>query len=471
MLFSDSPGARALRAISDLRTVPFWLDVPERPAARPALARDALADLLVVGAGFTGLWTALLAKRDRPDATVVLVEAGRIADGATGRNGGFLSHSITHGAGNAVARWPHEAGRLGRLGHRNLAELIDDVSAFGIECDLRTCGELTVAVEAYQLEELRAAASAATSIGDRVRLLDAKQVRQRVDSPNYVGGLLDPDVALVDPARLAWGLADACASLGVDIYEGTPIAALADAGPRVVATTPAGTITAKQVALATNAYPGLVPSLGRYVVPVYDYALVTEPLTEQQWSALGWEGRMGLSDSGNQFHYYRPTADGRILWGGYDAVYHRERGVDPAYEVDHAAFGRLAEHFLQTFPQLDGLRFTHGWGGAIDTCSRFSAFWGSAHGGKTAYVAGFTGLGLGASRFGARVMLDRLAGVVNERTSLQMVRSKPLPFPPEPLRSIGIDWTTRALAHADRHEGRRNLWLRALDRVGLGFAS
>jgi hypothetical protein len=146
----------------------------------------------------------------------------------------------------------------------------------------------------------------------------------------------------------------------------------------------------------------------------------------------------------------------------------------PAY-LDHerqgAPFARLSEHFRYTFPQLDGLRFTHAWAGAIDTCSRFSAFWGSAYDGRLSYSLGFTGLGVGASRFGAQVMLDLLSGERTERTGLEMVRTKPIPFPPEPIRGFGIRVTRRAIDKADRNEGRRNLWLRTLDRVGLGFDS
>jgi glycine/D-amino acid oxidase-like deaminating enzyme len=207
------------------------------------------------------------------------------------------------------------------------------------------------------------------------------------------------------------------------------------------------------------------------VVPVYDYVLMTEPLTLIQREAIGWYGREGLSDTGRQFHYTRTTADGRILWGGYDAIYYWNNGFGPHLEREQDSFGRLAGHFFQAFPQLEGLRFTHAWGGAIDTCSRFSPFWGTAHHGKTAYVMGYTGLGVGASRFGARVILDLLDGCPTERTALEMVRTKPLPFPPEPFRSIGINLSRWSMAQADRNQGRENLWLRMMDWLGLGFDS
>jgi glycine/D-amino acid oxidase-like deaminating enzyme len=198
---------------------------------------------------------------------------------------------------------------------------------------------------------------------------------------------------------------------------------------------------------------------------------MTEPLTGAQLANVGWRQRQGVADAGNQFHYYRLTPDNRILWGGYDAVYYNGGRITAARDQNPATFGRLAEHFVQTFPQLEGLRFTHRWGGVIDTCSRFSVFFGTAHRGQLAYAAGYTGLGVGASRFGADTLLDLLSGAATERTALAMVRSKPVPFPPEPARSAVIQLTRAAIARADRRQGRRGPWLRTLDRLGAGFDS
>jgi len=223
--------------------------------------------------------------------------------------------------------------------------------------------------------------------------------------------------------------------------------------------------------LATNAFPSLLRRYRLLTVPVYDYALMTEPLTPAQRESVGWTNRQGLGDSANRFHYFRLTADHRVLWGGYDAVHHYGRRVRAEWDDRPETWARLAEHFFTCFPQLEGIRFTHAWGGAIDTCSRFSPFFGTAHRGKVAYAAGYTGLGVGASRFGAEVMLDLLAGLRTERTDLQMVRTKPLPFPPEPFAWTGIALTKWSLARADAHGGRRNLWLRTMDRLGLGFDS
>ena len=310
------------------------------------------------------------------------------------------------------------------------------------------------------------------SFGDNVELLTSEQTQARVKSPLYKGSLWDPDgTALVDPARLVWGLERACIKLGVKIFENTHVEWLEPTKEGMTVHTPYGSVYAQKVALATNVYKSLIRRAHKYVIPVYDFQLVTEPLTPAQLESIGWKEREGLSDAGNQFHYYRMTKDNEILWGGYDAIYNFRGKVRQEYESDAQTYAHLAEAFLETFPQLKGIKFTHGWGGAIDTCSRFSPFWGKAYGGRVAYVMGYTGLGVGSTRFGAQVMLDLLDGVDNERTRLTMVRKKPLPFPPEPFRFIFIRLTQWSINRADEKQGRRNLWLRLLDLLGLGFDS
>jgi glycine/D-amino acid oxidase-like deaminating enzyme len=297
-----------------------------------------------------------------------------------------------------------------------------------------------------------------------------------VHSPVYRGGIWDrTDAGLVDPGRLVDGLRAAAERLGVRIFEGTRADALEDVGGRsgeaVVVRADGGRVRARRVLLATSAFPPLLRAIRRYVVPVYDYALVTEPLSAGQREAIGWRRRQGLSDGANQFHYYRLTPDDRILFGGYDAVYRYGGPVGPQHDDDGHSFARLAAHFFHLFPQLRGLRFAYRWGGAIDTSSRFSVFFGTAHAGRVAYAVGYTGLGVGATRFGARVALDLLDARETEATRLRYVRRRPVPFPPEPLRSAVVQLTRNRLAAADRHEGRRGVWLRTLDRLGLGFDS
>ncbi len=472
---TTSPAAGALAAA---RPVPYWLDQPDAPAPEAALHGSVVADLAVIGGGFTGLWAALQAIEDDPGRDVVLLEGRRLAWAGTGRNGGFCSASLTHGLANGHDRFPAELGTLERLGLRNLDEIEAAIARYGIDCDFARTGELSVATQAWQADGLRETAGLAAGLGisgDGMRLLDAAAVRAEVQSPTYLAGLWDTrGCATVDPARLARGLRLACLEAGVRIFEGSAVRAVtSEHGPagELTLSTASGSVSARRVALATGAFSPLLRRLRYYLIPVYDYVLMTEPLTAGQLASIGWQHRQGVGDSGNQFHYYRLTADNRILWGGYDAVYYYGSIITAARDQRPATFTRLAEHFFATFPQLEGVRFTHKWGGVIDTCSRFCAFFGTARGGRLAYAAGYTGLGVGASRFGARVLLDLLGGEPTELTEIELVRTRPLPFPPEPLRSAGVQLTRWSLARADEHGGRRNLWLRALDKAGLGFDS
>ena len=450
-------------ALAPSRNAVFWLEDTGEVASYDALAGSTTADLTVVGGGYCGLWTALLAKRRNPGARVVLLEANTVGWAASGRNGGFCEASLTHGEENGRSRWPDEYDVLERLGAANLDGFEADVRELGIDCQFERSGTLTVAVEEHQIEWLR----------DDPDFLDTDAVRREIDSPLLLAGVWSrDDCALVHPARLARELARVATALGVEIHEGTRVTDV-DAptrGPVTVRAT-GGSVVSDRVALATNVFPSLLRRTRLMTVPVYDYVLMTEPLTDAQVAAVGWANRQGLGDLANQFHYSRLTADRRILWGGYDAIYHRGRQVRASYEERPETFHRLASHFLAAFPQLEGLTFSHRWAGAIDTSTQFTAFHGLTSRGRVAYAAGFTGLGVGATRFAAEVMLDRLSGLTTERTRLDMVRRKPLPFPPEPLASVGINLTRWSLDRADHREGRRNAFLKTLDAAGLGFDS
>lgn len=471
MIYSNHPRPESIKSLSDAIHVPFWLDDPAKPNPEPPLTQNISTDLLIVGAGFAGLWTALLAKESDPSREIVLIESGEAASGASGRNGGFMDASITHGFRNGLARWPKEIATLHALGLKNLREIEATIKRLGIDCDYHLVGEIDLATEPYLLDSFREMIELAKPYNVAFEYLDREQTNALVNSPIFIGGIKRMDSAIVNPAQLAWGLRRACLERGVQLFENAPVTKLEEQKDTVIAHTAHGHVRARRVALATNAFPPLLTRISYYVVPVYDYVLMTEPLTSAQRDSIGWHGREGLSDGNNQFHYFRTTVDGRILWGGYDAVYHWNNGFGPHLETRPASFARLAEHFFQAFPQLEGLRFTHAWGGAIDTCSRFSPFWGLAHHGKTAYSMGYTGLGVGATRFGAQVMLDLLDSRKTERTKLEMVRTKPLPFPPEPLRSIGINLSRWSLDQADRHQGQENLWLKTMNWLGMGFDS
>ncbi len=460
-------------ALAPARQEVFWIeDSPGDPY--PRLSGDLSCDLAVVGGGYSGLWTALLAKRENPGARVVLIEGRRIGWAASGRNGGFCEASLTHGDENGRSRFAEEFDLLQRLGMQNLDQIESTVAELGLDAEFERNGAIDLATEPHQVEWLRKTADERgdepeSAYGPSVRFLDAEAVQAEVHSPTYLGGLLrTKDSALVHPAKLARALARACETAGVAIFEHSPVRGIGDGATLY---TDEGVVRSQRTALATNVFPSLLKRNRLATVPVYDYVLMTEPLSAEQLASIGWSGRHGLGDSANQFHYYRLTRDNRILFGGYDAIYHFGGRVRERYEDRPETFRRLASHFFTTFPQLEGLTFTHRWAGAIDTCGRFCAFFGTAREGKVAYATGYTGLGVAATHFGAQVMLDLLAGRSTERTELAMVRSRPLPFPPEPAAAIGINLTRWSLDRADHRHGERNLFLRTLDAVGLGFDS
>jgi glycine/D-amino acid oxidase-like deaminating enzyme len=449
-------------SLRDTSFAVFWLDDVTR-TDYPALSGSIRADLAIVGGGYAGLWTAVRAKERDPERRVVVLEASRVAWAASGRNGGFCEASLTHGQENGTNRWPDEMDELDRLGLANLDGIEDTVRRYRMDAEFERTGQLAVAVEPHQVEWLR----------DEEGFLDQEAVQAEVHSPTFLAGAWERDsTALVHPAKLGVEIARVATELGVEIYERTLVKAIeGDGSGPITVVTRHGSVTADAVALATNVFPSLLRRNRLMTVPVYDYVLMTEPLSAEQLASIGWKNRQGLADSANQFHYYRLTADNRILFGGYDAVYHFGGKVRPEYEDRMESHRRLASHFFTTFPQLEGLRFTHRWAGAIDSSSRFCAFFGTARKGRVTYASGFTGLGVGAARFAADVMLDKLAGVETERTALQMVRERPVPFPPEPAASIGINLVRASMDRADHNEGRRNLFLKTLDALGMGFDS
>jgi len=428
----------------------------------------------VVGGGFTGLWTAIIAKQRDAKRDVVLIDAHEIGSGASSRNGGFMDYSLTHGIANAQQRFPDEVDVLEQLGRENIAEIEKVIREYNIDCDFERNGAIEVAStwhpENYT-DELKEDFSILRDLGHDVVWLDRDAMNAEVHSPVFTGGLWAKDTsALVDPARLAWGLKRVAQTLGVRIYEDTRAGEISENKSGIEIKTALAKIQAQNVALATNTFKPLLRKMNKYIAPVYDYCLVTEPLTAQQLESIGWHNRQGLADCSNQFHYFRLTADNRILWGGYDAIYYFGGQMDKELESRPESWAMLSSQFFTTFPQLEGVKFSHMWGAPIDTCSRYSVFWGTHYKNRVAYAIGYTGLGVAASRFGGEVMLDLLAGSSTRATQTEFVRTKPRAFPPEPFRFIGIQATRWSLDYEDR-TGKRNLWLRLLDRLGLGFDS
>ncbi|HSK22716.1 MAG TPA: FAD-dependent oxidoreductase [Egicoccus sp.] len=458
------------------RRPPFWLDpdpvTGPATSGRPVVGTQT-ADIVVVGAGFTGLWTALALTERDPSLSVRVVEAEVVGHGASGRNGGFVEPSLTHGLANGRSHFPDEIDELTRLGRDNFEGLLADAARFGVADAFERTGVLDVATAGWQAEELAESADTYSVAGETVELLDADGTRAELDSPTYLAGLHRPDGgALVHPGRLVRAQSTEGTRLRVVIHEHSPGQQIdgADGGVRV--STERGAVTADRAVLATNAYSHRVlRRTARHFVPVHDYVLLTAPLTVEQMARIGWKRRQGVADAGNQFHYYRLTADDRILWGGYDAVYRYGNGVGPAHEHRRATYDLLARHFRATFPQLADVAFERWWGGPIATTTRFTATFGDALGGRVVYALGYTGLGVAATRFAGRVLTDKLLSPDSPLLTLRFTSTHPFPFPPEPLRWAGVQLTRRAIARADARQGRRGPWLQLLDRFGIGFDS
>ncbi|HTW13017.1 MAG TPA: FAD-dependent oxidoreductase, partial [Solirubrobacteraceae bacterium] len=327
---SSTPSAAHRAAFADALIRPFWQDTLAPRDPQPPLTQRHEADLCIVGGGFTGLWAALYAKQLEPERHVAVLEATRCGDGASSRNGGFLQSSLTHGIGNGLTRFPEELDRLERLGLENFEGLQQDLASHRIDAEFENTGALDVALEPHELDDLTETAAQAAAHGHDVELLDREAIQAEVRSPLYLGALLDrTGAALVNPAKLVDGLREAALNAGVEIFEFSPIRKLAKTSTGVMAISHAGLIEAPKLLIATSAYPPLLTQIKQYIAPVYDYALMTEPLSPQQQRSIGWRSRAGIGDCANQFHYYRLSADNRILFGGYDAVYRYGGPVGP----------------------------------------------------------------------------------------------------------------------------------------------
>jgi glycine/D-amino acid oxidase-like deaminating enzyme len=418
------------------------------------------------------LWTAILAKEQNPGRDVVLLEGETIAFGGSGRNGGFISGSLTHGLAHGEAIWPSDMNTLVRLGRENLQAIVDFTTAEGIDANLSIVGKTAIALNEHSARSLAGMHALHQKWGDDSELLDQEQMQADVHSPTYLAGLrVRTGSGLMDPAKLSWGLKRAAEARGVRIFENTPAANIAQrSGGGITVSTPVASVHAQHSVIATNGFTPLLKRLKYRMLPIFDHVLVTEPLTSSQLAEIGWSENQGLTDVGNQFHYYRRTPDDRILWGGYDAIYYRGNRTEKELERRDSSHRLLATQFFSTFPQLEGVRFTHKWAGIIDSTSRFTPAIGTAMKGQVAYAVGYTGLGTASSRFGALAMLDLLAKRSTEITNLTIVKRKPFPFPPEPLRYPLVQFTRNQLAREDR-TGKRGLWLSTLDRFGLGFNS
>ncbi|MFL5757005.1 MAG: NAD(P)/FAD-dependent oxidoreductase [Chloroflexota bacterium] len=442
-------------AEAHVRLRSLWLEqVAEPLTPRPPLAGDRDADVVIVGAGYTGLWTAFYLRRLMPDVRVVVLEREVAGFGASGRNGGWVM-GVPPGIPERYVR------TRGRDAVRRLiaasADTVDEigrvVEAEGIDCGFRIGGALSVATSRAQLARTRAIVARDRELGVRdedVRWLERDELAARVRIQGALGAVLHARSGRVQPARLARGLARAVERHGVTIHEGTPVTE-ARAGAVV---TPSGTIRAPHVVLATEAFTIGLPGNARRYLPLYSLMVATEPLPAAAWADIGWNGGETLGDEKHLFCYAQRTEDDRIAIGGRGGVYRLGSPIDEALTRNPNVGDRLRRTIDAYWPAAGGARLTHHWGGAIavprDWCASIQL--DAATGIVTA--GGYAGHGVAQANLAGRTVADLILGRQTELVDLPWVGHRSRSWEPEPLRKIAATAIVNVLGSADRVEDR-----------------
>ena len=433
---------------------------------RPPLEEHRETDIVIIGAGYTGLWTAIRLAETDPSLRIVVLERRTVGFGASGRNGGFAMTMVARSLHDLVRK---VGPRAARRTHLAMVKTLGEIEAFcaaeSIDADVTRPGLLTVSNGPEQDVRIRQDLDAAALLGlDDVVPMSAEECRSMVAANGVRMGHFEANALLVDPAALTLGLARAAERRGVAVFENSPVTSTDITPSGVTVRTPAGSVRARRGLLATNAYAHDIPRIRRFLFTICASIICTEPLTAAQWDRVGWGRRMGIEDRRVMPHFHRPTPDGRILWGGRDAPV-SPIGPDPARDRDPFVFRRLEETFRQTFPQLDDVRITHGWGGPVAATVRCLPSVGWLHRGRLAYALGYSGHGVGPSALVARVAADLLLERDTELLSLPFVTRRPMMLPPGPIRWPLLSAAQRVLQAADDQRGPRGSVGHALIRM------
>ncbi|MGP4021389.1 NAD(P)/FAD-dependent oxidoreductase [Saccharopolyspora sp. 5N708] len=430
--------------------VSFWFQQIGHPARRAPLTGSCEVDVCIVGAGYSGLWTAYYLKRADPSLRIAVLEREFAGFGASGRNGGWLSAKIP----GSAKRYARARGRDAVLAfQRRMTDAVDEVIAVaeteGIDADARKSGYLRVAYSPAQLARLTASHEADRHWGhvDQIEL-SAAELTERVRVDGALGGLFNPHCARINPAKFAIGLARLVERGGVPIYESTPVTSIEPGA----AHTPFGTVRAQHVVRATEGYTSSLPGGRRSVLPMNSSMIVTEPLPTETWAAIGWQGAELLSDQTHAYMYGQRTADGRIAIGGRGNPYRFGGGLNPRGSTGASTVQALRETLTRIFPSTATLRIDHAWSGVLavprDWCAsiHFDRHTGLAR------MGGYTGHGVTATNLAARTVRDLLLGRDTELTRLPWVDHPVRRWEPEPLRWLGVQGMYAAYRAADRTE-------------------
>ncbi|MFE9653014.1 NAD(P)/FAD-dependent oxidoreductase [Micromonospora sp. NPDC006431] len=432
----------------------YWLSSVDEPLTpRPGLPGDTDADVVLVGAGYTGLWTAYYLAAADPSLRIVVLEQEIAGYGASGRNGGWCSALLPtslpaltrrHGRDRALA--------MQRAMHETVREIGRVVAAEGIDCDWRAAGTVVLARTEVQLDRARAAVAEAREHGladDDLVLLDAAAATARCRAEGVLGGTYTPHCAAVHPAKLVRGLARAVERRGVRIFERTRVTAVRPGA----AVTPAGVVRAPVVVRATEGFTPGLPGQRRAVAPVYSLMVATEPLPAETWAKIGLAERETFSDFRHVIIYGQRTADGRLAFGGRGAPYHFGSRVRPDYDREPRVFAALRRVLGELFPVLGpAAPISHTWGGPLGVARDWTASVGLDRATGLAWAGGYVGDGVGTSNLAGRTLADLIRGEASELTELPWVNHRSPRWEPEPLRWLAVNAGLKLMFSADEAE-------------------
>jgi glycine/D-amino acid oxidase-like deaminating enzyme len=433
--------------VKDYRSYSFWLDTSDDDLSpRPPLDGSVDVDVAILGAGFTGLWTAYHLLCRQPSLKIAIVEAEIAGFGASGRNGGWCFAGFPVSPSALAAHYGVDAARAVSLAMYDAVANVGEVCATeGIDASYAKGGELEIARAAYDLPKLQGMFDEYKQIGleDHYELVDAAGTDARVRVAKAVGSFWNKEGAAVQPARLARGLARAVERHGGTIYEQTRVTDFTECpNPKLI--TARGDVRAKSIVLAGEAYLSALPKLKRAVIPLTSHMVVTEPLSEEQWRQIGWERREVVGGFGSTAGYLNHTGDGRIAFGAYRAQYPYNSKITDALDRSESIFEHARRATLEWFPMLRGVRFTHAWGGVFGVPRDHMPVMTYDRRTGIATGRGYTGEGVATANLSGRVLADLITETDSPLTRLPMTAHRSRPWEPEPLRWLGVTFVTES---------------------------
>ncbi len=418
----------------------------------PSLEGDTQVDVAIVGGGFTGLSTAFHLKKEEPGMRVALLENEVIGFGASGRNAGFnmtlfgLTLSIT------ALRFGKAKAREAHIYMERAVDLLKDlVEELNLDCDYEHPGFLRVATSEKYKTRIQHEIEFAHKLGlTGIEWIDKDQTREQVNSPMYLGAWWEPRCGILNPAKLSWSWAETIRPMGVEIYENTPVTEVKRGNQGISLVTPHGIVQANKVVLATNAWTHFFPKLKRKQVPAWTHIVITEPLTDAQYESIGWQNRQGIEDARNLVHYYRLTADNRIVMGGRDISLNKGL-YDMDQDKNEETFQSLRNDVRELFPPLRDVHFTDAWGGPISVPLDMAPAIGYMGDKRVVYSLGCMGHGVSLTHLNGQTIRDLILENKTDLSDVFFVDRKTIPWPPDPFRTLGakaivgyMHWEDRA---------------------------